>query len=188
MITARSMTQALLWPTLARVTTCSLQCEMKNLQGLQVSLRKPDSFEAYAEVKHGFTDYAVGQPGEAFNVHVTIPQAVFARCATIEVRMHLEGRCPGVTYTLNKTQPFCAFKGYKTFENGQHRFRQFVFAQPGSTSSPGSTLPSERGQLRVTFTHVVEHERYLRTKPSAASLPSTVAHCREGTMLTPCIV
>ena len=127
---------------------------MRYTKGLQVVLLKPNRSEAYAEVEHDSHKYAIGEPGQPFEVQITIPQKVFISADKIFVDLHVEGQSPGYSYTLDKGHDSCTYKGFKSVLNGEQRYRQFEFAKPCKTAGHAieSSAP-EAGQLRVKFTH-----------------------------------
>ena len=147
-------------------------------------LLKPNSIETYPEVEQGTHKFAVGEPGQPFEVQVKLPQEVFLHNSMIRVDLCLDGLRPGVGYTLHQGDGQCIFKGYKTVVDGQHRYKQFVFSKPSSTVHHTVQAPRlATGRLSVTFTHVVELSRRIVANPTSATVSDATAQHVEGETL-----
>lgn len=151
---------------------------------MQLSLLKPNSTMEYAEVRHDFRDYAIGEAGKPFEVQVKMPQEAFDHTATIAVRLYVEGQLLNNFHTLHKGRPSCTFKGYVSVVSGQQRYRRFEFSQPQSTASFAAHPSMEAGQLRVTFTHVLELSRGGHCALQENALPRAASQRREGKTLS----
>lgn len=157
---------------------------MRYPRGLQVLLLKPNSTETYPEVEQGSRKFAVGEPGQPFEVQVKVPQEVFLHNSQIRVTLCLDGLCPGVCYTLHQGDGQCKFKGYKTVVDGQHLYKQFVFSKPSSSVHHAAQTPRlATGRLKVTFTHVVEVSRRIVANPTSATVSDATAEHVEGETL-----